>query len=91
MELVACRSGHPISRVRTASAASAVQVSLGGTFQPATGKRTSETTDEFIQDLRQRVIGTPEISTDGVNFYKPAIRDAFGNRVAHGTIARPIP
>src|ERR1700685_3897714 len=29
-----------------------------------TGKRDSETTDSFIQDLRQRVIGVPEITTD---------------------------
>jgi IS1 family transposase len=53
-----------------------------------TGKRTSETTDEFIQDLRQRVIGLPEISTDGYKPYQNAIRDAFGNRVAHGTITK---
>src|SRR4051794_40946677 len=33
-----------------------------------TGKRTTETTDEFIQDLRQRVIGSPEISTDGLHY-----------------------
>ena len=31
-----------------------------------TGKRDSDTTDEFIQDLRERVIGVPEISTDGL-------------------------
>jgi hypothetical protein len=43
-----------------------------------TGKRTTETTDDFIQDLRQRVIGVPEISTDGPHYYKNAIRDAFG-------------
>jgi hypothetical protein len=30
-----------------------------------TGKRDSETTDAFIQGLRQRVIGSPEITTDG--------------------------
>ena len=30
-----------------------------------TGKRDTEMTDDFIQDLRQRVIGAPEISTDG--------------------------
>jgi IS1 family transposase len=53
-----------------------------------TGKRDSATTDTFIQDLRQRVIGTPEISTDGYHPYKSAIRDAFGNRVAHGTITK---
>jgi IS1 family transposase len=51
-----------------------------------TGKRDSETTDEFIQDLRQRVIGLPEITTDGYHPYKSSIRDAFGNRVAHGII-----
>ncbi len=51
-----------------------------------TGKRTSENTDLFIQDLRERVIGTPEISSDAFQFYKPAIRDAFGNRVAYGQI-----
>jgi hypothetical protein len=34
------------------------------------------------------LIGTPEISTDGYLPYKSAIRDAFGNRVAHGTITK---
>jgi IS1 family transposase len=43
-------------------------------------------TDDFIQDLRERVIGAPEISTDGWHHYKPAIRDAFGKRAAHGVI-----
>ena len=51
-----------------------------------TGKRTAETTDDFIQDLRQRVIGVPEISTDGLHFYKNAIRDAYGKRATHGVI-----
>jgi IS1 family transposase len=51
-----------------------------------TGKRTTEATDQFIQDLRQRVIGAPEISTDGLHYYKPAIRDAFGPRATHGVI-----
>jgi IS1 family transposase len=53
-----------------------------------TGKRDGATTDDFIQDLRQRVIGTPEISTDGLHYYKPAIRDAFGKGVAHGVIQK---
>src|SRR5580692_2967988 len=53
-----------------------------------TGKRDSATTDDFIQDLRQRVIGVPEISTDGLHYYKPAIRDAFGKGVAHGVIQK---
>lgn len=51
-----------------------------------TGKRDSVTTDDFIQDLRQRVIGVPEISTDGYLPYKNAIRDAFAGRAAHGVI-----
>jgi IS1 family transposase len=51
-----------------------------------TGKRDNEITDAFIQDLRHRVIGTPEISTDGFLPYKPAIRDAFGKRAVHGVI-----
>jgi IS1 family transposase len=51
-----------------------------------TGKRDSETTDTFIQDLRQRVIGVPEITTDGYHPYKSAIRDAFGKRATHGVI-----
>jgi IS1 family transposase len=51
-----------------------------------TGKRDSEMTDQFIQDLRGRVIGTPEITTDGWHPYKSSIRDAFGKDVAHGII-----
>jgi IS1 family transposase len=53
-----------------------------------TGKRDSVTTDDFIQDLRARVLGAPEISTDGLHFYKPAIRDAFGSRTAHGVVQK---
>jgi IS1 family transposase len=51
-----------------------------------TGKRDTETTDLFIRDLRERVLGVPEISTDGYHPYRNAIRDAFGKRVAHGVI-----
>jgi IS1 family transposase len=53
-----------------------------------TGKRDSATTDDFIQDLRGRVIGAPEISTDGLHYYKNAIRDAFGKRAAHGVLQK---
>jgi IS1 family transposase len=51
-----------------------------------TGKRDSGSTHEFIADLRQRVIGSPEISTDGFRPYQNAIRAEFGNRIAHGVI-----
>jgi IS1 family transposase len=55
-----------------------------------TGKRDFETTDLFIQDLRQRVIGAPEISTDGFHPYKQAIRDASKSQAAHGVIVKTV-
>jgi IS1 family transposase len=53
-----------------------------------TGKRDSFNTDRFIWDLRERVIGAPEISADGWTHYPPVIREAFGNRVAFGQITK---
>lgn len=50
------------------------------------GKRNSENTAEFLYDLRERVLGQPEISTDGFHAYRNAIRDAFGARAQHGVI-----
>ena len=38
------------------------------------GKRDGENTDLFIRDLRERVLGLPEISTDGFHPYRPAMR-----------------
>jgi IS1 family transposase len=52
------------------------------------GKRDSDNTDHFIRDLRQRVLGMPEISSDGFKPYMPAIRDAFGKGVAHGVVSK---
>ena len=56
----------------------------------APASATARTTDDFIQDLRQRVIGVPEISTDGLHSYKPAIRDAFGSASRMASSTRPI-
>jgi IS1 family transposase len=53
------------------------------------GKRDGANTDDFVQDLRERVIGAPEISTDGWNPYKTSIRDAF-RRSAHGVIVKTV-
>ena len=50
------------------------------------GKRDSENTMAFIQDLRERVIGTPEISDGRLSSIPSAIRDAFGGRAVHGAI-----
>ena len=53
-----------------------------------TGKRNNENTWEFIRDLRERVIGYPEISTDGFNAYLTSIRSVFGERAVHGQIVK---
>src|SRR5258708_22668490 len=52
-----------------------------------TGKRTTENTLDFVHDLRERVIGSPEISTDGYRPYQAAIRDVFSN-ASHGIIVK---
>jgi len=50
------------------------------------GKRDSSTTEAFVYDLSERILGNPEISTDGFHPYLPTIRDAFGSRASHGVI-----
>jgi IS1 family transposase len=52
------------------------------------GKRDTENTTEFLYNLRERVLGSPEISTDGFLPYRNAIRDAFGHRAAHGVVVK---
>src|SRR5947209_6878371 len=52
------------------------------------GKRNTESTMDFLHDLRSRVIGQPEISTDGFAPYRMAIRDAFGASASHGVIVK---
>lgn len=52
-----------------------------------TGKRDSGNTQEFIADLRERVLGSPEISSDGFKPYFPAVRDAFSSG-SHGVIEK---
>jgi len=51
------------------------------------GKRDVANTDDFVQDLRGRVLGSPEISTDGWKPYTLSVRDAFRNS-AHGVIVK---
>lgn len=53
-----------------------------------TGKRDSENTEAFVADLSERVIGVPEISTDGFTPYKEAIRRTFHGRASHGVIVK---
>jgi IS1 family transposase len=50
------------------------------------GKRDGATCEAFVYDLAERILGNPEISTDGFHPYLPTIRDAFGKRASHGII-----
>jgi IS1 family transposase len=69
-----------------------VFISMAGTQKAiiswGVGKRNTESTTDFLHDLRSRVIGQPEISTDGFHPYRPAIRDAFGDNASHGVIVK---
>lgn len=53
-----------------------------------TGKRDGFTTNDFMRDLSERVIGRPEISTDGFPPYATAVRAAFGARADYGRIVK---
>jgi hypothetical protein len=46
--------------------------------------RFDRTCCDDLHDLRSRVIGQPEISTDGFHPYRVAIGDAFGDNASHG-------
>ena len=53
-----------------------------------TGKRTHEAALAFASDVRRRVIGAPEISTDGLNAYPIAIEQAFATDCSHGVVVK---
>jgi IS1 family transposase len=53
-----------------------------------TGKRTRENTELFLNDLRARVVGSPEISADGFNPYPWAVANAFGEQCKFGVIEK---
>jgi IS1 family transposase len=61
----------------------------------AIGKRTWETTDTFIRDLKRRLVtpatlgdDRPQLSTDGFMPYQPAIRRHFQGAVRHGILIK---
>ncbi len=61
----------------------------------AIGKRTWETTNIFIADLRKRLVtgdvsgdDRPQLSTDGFQPYMPAIRRHFNGTVRHGVLVK---
>jgi IS1 family transposase len=51
-------------------------------------KRTAEATHAFAKDLRARVLGAPQISTDGFKPYVDAIDSAFGSECSHGVVMK---
>lgn len=52
------------------------------------GKRSTEATQAFIHDLRARVVGAPQVTTDGFKPYVEAIEAAFGTRVQYAQILK---
>jgi IS1 family transposase len=55
----------------------------------ALGKRTSEVTNAFMDDLASRIITDyPQLSTDGFNAYPAAVKTSFGDEVAYGQIIK---
>ncbi|HEX3431566.1 MAG TPA: IS1 family transposase [Rhizomicrobium sp.] len=67
-------------------------VALGGSSKAIvsyyTGKRTHDAALAFARDVRARVIGAPEISTDGLNAYPYAIEEAFQTDCHHGVVVK---
>jgi IS1 family transposase len=52
------------------------------------GKRNGENCRAFLADLRARVLGAPEISSDGFPAYPDAVERAFGIDCTFGTIEK---
>lgn len=52
------------------------------------GKRDGANTSAFCVDLRKRIIGAPQVSTDGFKPCREAIEQAFGSRVHHGVAVK---
>jgi IS1 family transposase len=52
------------------------------------GKRTAVNTRAFVMDVRERVLGEPEISSDAFNQYPNAVELAFGTDCTFGTIEK---
>ncbi len=52
------------------------------------GKRSSEAGHAFARELRGRVLGAPQITSDGLKIYVEAIEAAFGSRVDYAQILK---
>jgi hypothetical protein len=56
--------------------------------QAGAGRIADEVLAGFAKDVRARVLGAPEISTDGLNSYPWAIERAFKDDCTHGVIVK---
>src|SRR5581483_6530903 len=52
------------------------------------GKRNLPETQAFVADLRGRVLGKPQLSTDGLAFYRDAVERAFGPDVDFAQVVK---
>jgi IS1 family transposase len=52
------------------------------------GKRSGANANAFAMDVRQRILGRPQISSDGFSPYVDAIERAFGSEVDYGQIVK---
>jgi len=52
------------------------------------GKRNSENTWFFIQDLQERLANRVQLTTDGFRPYLPAVEDAFGSAVDYAVLIK---
>lgn len=52
------------------------------------GKRNLETAKAFVEDIRKRISGRTEISTDGFKAYIEAVEESFGNDVDFGMLVK---
>jgi transposase-like protein len=50
------------------------------------GKRNYRNTQRFVDDVRHRVLNSPEISTDGSIPYQKAVNYAFDIEAVHGIV-----
>jgi IS1 family transposase len=52
------------------------------------GPRNSGAAHEFMQDLAERIVGTFQLITDGLNLYPGAAEHAFGGRVNYAQLVK---
>jgi IS1 family transposase len=52
------------------------------------GKRDAKSTYYFMRDLRERVVGRIQLTTDGFKPYRPAVEDTFGGDVDYAQLIK---